>query len=197
MQILIKLLPWLLIAYGFWGGYGLYEEKIVKAEELEGEFSALKTKLKKLEKTKKDIESYYSDRDVAKENMEKVSKDFELAQKKLPEKQDDRANIQLFQEIAKEMLIKGVKITVGRDVSKSGYTEKSYTFNGTGTYLQFLLFFESLYKRDQLFDVKDILFRTVKVQELGRFQAVEGQFDIKTYVYNGSFEKKDTGGLKK
>ena len=198
MDILIKLLPWLLIAYGFWGGYETFDNRVLEVKNMEGEVSSLNAKLKKLKKVKKDIESYYSDRDVAKDNMEKISKDFEIAQKKLPEKQDDKENIRLFEEITKKVYIKNAKINMGNNKKKSGYIEKSYRVNGTGTYLQFLLFFEQLYKNEQLFDVSDILFRTVEIQEVGRFQVIDGQFDIKSYVYNASSDmKKGVDGSKK
>ena len=190
MIIIIKLLPWLLIGYGFWDGYSAYEESLVKAEELESELSGSQSKLVKLEKAIKDIESYYSDIEAEKNKMEKISKEFEVVQKKLPEKQDDKENFYLFEEIARKVLMKEIKVSPGVDKSRSGYIEKSYTINAKGTYLQFLLYFELLYKRERLFDIKNILLRTKTAEERGRFQVVDGQFDIKTYVYNAAFDEK-------
>ena len=192
MHIIIKLLPWVLILYGFWGGYEVYETKTVENQALSGEISGLDVKLVKLQKTKKEIEVYYSDIETAKDKFKKISKEFELVQKKLPEKLDNKENFNLFKDIAKRMLIKEINFSIGKNRKKEGYVEKSYTVNGKGTYLQFLLFFEALYKYEQLFDVKNILFRTVDVQEKGRFQVVEGQFDINTYLYRGIERKNET-----
>ena len=181
----------MLILYGFWDAYGVYEAKSIENEQLLDEISASKAKLARLEKIKKEIEIYYSDIENAKDKFKKISKEFELVQKKLPEKQNDQENFNLFRSIAKRMLIKDIKFSLGKDTERTGYVEKSYTVNGEGTYLQFLLFFESLYKYDRLFDVKNVLFRTVDIQEKGRFQIIEGQFDINTYIYSGTAKKEN------
>ena len=193
MYIIIKSLPWLIIVYGFWSGYELYEVRSEENESLIQEVSGLKSRLVKLEKAKKEIEAYYADIETAKSNIKKISKQFSLVQKKLPEKQNDKENFNLFKDIAKRVLIKEVKFTSGKDNPKKGYIEKSYTVNAKGTYMQFLLFFELLYKYEQLFDVKNILFRTANTEERGRFQVVEGQFDVGTYVYSGKLEENKSG----
>ena len=190
MTTVIKLLPWALILYGLWGGFQIYETKTVENESLMVEISGLETRLVKLKKAKKDIELYYSDIEAAKDRIKKISKEFEFVQKKLPEKQDDKENFDLFKKIADKVLIKKIKFNTSGSKQKSGYIEKTYVVNAKGTYLQFLLFFELLYKYERLFDVRNILLRSGKVQERGRFQTVDAQFDIKTYVYNVLSDKK-------
>ena len=186
MHIFIKFIPWIIIAYGLWGAYELTEIKLEKAESLNQEVSGLQSKLTKLKKSKQEIETYYSDIKAAKKNIEKISKEFRLVQRKLPEKQNDKENFSFFKEVAKKVLVKEINFSAGREIRKKGYIEKFYTVNAKGTYMQFLLFFELLYKYERLFDVKNILFRTKDVQAKGRFQVIEAEFDIATYIYSGT-----------
>ena len=189
MHIFVKFIPWIIIAYGLWGAYGSMQENIEKSESLSQEVSGLQSKLAKLKKSKKEIETYYSDIKTAKDNIEKISKEFQLVQKKLPEKQNDEENFSLFKEIAKKVLIKNIKFSIGKEIKRKGYIEKFYTVNAKGAYMQFLLFFELLYKYDRLFDVKNILFRTKDEKSKGRFQVIEAEFDITTYIYSGKAER--------
>ena len=174
MHIIIKLLPWMLILYGLWGGYEKWDVKMAESDSLVQELSGLKSKLVKLQKAKKEIEAYYADIETEKNNIKKISKEFEFVQKKLPEKQNDKENLQLFADIAKRMLIKEMTFSQGNDKKKTGYIERSYTATAKGTYMQFLLFFESLYKYERLFDVKNILFKAASTGRKGALPSYRG-----------------------
>ena len=190
MSKVIKLIPWLIIAYTFWQGYLIYEEFSSKKTSLQEQISLIKRKINKSKARRRNIKSYRKDVASAKSNIGKITKALEDIQKKLPQQKDDAKIFEFFRNLASGLLIKDVSFSPSIENNKGFYIEKNYNFSAKGTYLQFLLFFEKIARTERLFNIKNVSFTRFKTKKQGYFQTINAAVSIESYRYNPDHKEK-------
>lgn len=178
--------------YILWGGYTAYEEQNAELLALQDRIPALQNNIKREEQKKSRTKEFLKDVDEAKGRIEAVASEVEKLQRQLPAEVSDPENLGLIKNIAEQMNIKNVILAPGEEENKGFYLIKNYNFKGTGTFLQFLIFFEKIAENERLLNINE--FELIKVQEerRGRFQLINATVKIGAYKYNSSY-KEETG----
>ena len=192
MNGLIKKLPLLIILYTAYTAYDMYESNQVKLKESQDRIPVLKSQIKKAKKKKKDLERYFKDIEEAKKNIELVAQEVEKVQRQLPSEISDTENLQTIKGIAEKLNIKNVFLQPKNETNKGFYFIKNYEMKATGTYLQFLIFFEKLGENKRLFNIRDVELKQINTSQRGRFNLINSKIIIRAYRFNPN-HKEDRG----
>ncbi len=153
---------------------------------------SIQIQIKKKQKEKEDLKTYYADIQEAKGRIEKVAQEIEKLQKQLPSNISDTDNLDLISNVASNLNIKIPFLTPGEEEEKGFYLTKKYTFKGRGTFLQFLIFLEKLGASERILNVSSLKLSKVLEKQKGRFQLIDGEVVIEAYRYNNAY-KEDRG----
>ncbi len=185
-------LHWFIILYISFNLYLNYEEKMEAIEIKKSSIPAIRMQIAKKRKEKKQLKQYFKDIENAKQKIERVAAEVESLQKQLPNRISDTENLTLIKGLAEGLNIKNVFLTPGTEENKGFYMVKRYEFAGTGTFLQFLIFFEKVAESDRLLNVTSLEMSKTDKKQRGRFQLVNCKASIIAYRYNPN-HKEDRG----
>ncbi len=195
MQAILGKIHWFIILYVVAMTYMSYTEHEEKVRRIDASIPAIKNKIKKNKKKLKQLNGYFKDIAEAKERIELVASEIEKLQKKLPSTFSDTENLGTIKKIAEGLNIKNIYLTPLAEEKKGFYYAKKYEFKATGTFLQFLIFFEKISENERLLNINEIrLFKTDNKQR-GRFQLINSTALIEAYRYNDSY--KEERGIEK
>lgn len=186
---LLKYLPLLIILYAGYGINTLYTEHQEMLESKQGAIPAIQGRINRLERERKEVESFMADIEAAKKRIELVAQEVEALQKKLPANIPDSENIAMFQGITDSLNIKDVSISPGSEENNGFYFKKSYEFSGRGTFLQFLILMEKIADNERLLNVRTVTMNKDDNQARGRYQLIKTQMKIETYRYNSAHKE--------
>jgi Tfp pilus assembly protein PilO len=192
MNKIISNIHWIIILYVSFNLYMKYEENMEAIETKRSSIPNIKRQIKKKRKDKKQLKQYFKDIENAKQKIERVAEQVEALQKQLPNNISDTENLELIKGLAEGLNIKNIFLTPGIEENKGFYMVKRYDFNGTGTFLQFLVFFEKVAENDRLLNVTSLKMANTGKKQRGRFQLVNCNASIIAYRYNPN-HKEDRG----
>ena len=192
MESLISKLWLIIIAWGAWEAYQVYEQHTEKIENINSVKPRIHKKIREAKKEKKQIKTYLRDIEEAKKNIELVAQEVERLQKKLPESIQDVENLRIIRNIASGLNITKIYLSPATEENKGFYFTKRYEFTGTGTYLQFIVFFEKIASSERLLNIKEVNFKRSAEPQRGRFQLTNAKVIIESYRYNPE-HKEDRG----
>jgi Tfp pilus assembly protein PilO len=192
MQSILKYSHIVYLLYLLYGGWVVYEELQTKFEEVKQTIPVQKNKIKKNKKKLKQLNNYFKDIKEAKERIELVASEISKIQKKLPNSFSDTENLGAIKKIAEDLNIKNIYLTPMAEEDKGFYFTKKYEFKATGTYLQFLIFFEKISENERLLNINQISLSNTGSKQRGRFQLINTTALIEAYRYNNDY-KEDTG----
>jgi Tfp pilus assembly protein PilO len=185
---LISNLHVIILLYGLYGTWVIYDEHNIQLEEtisrgssLDGEIMAAHKKIKELSEFSKKTEEY-------KVRVEEVAKNIETVQKQLPAETNDSQIISHFQSEINALNIKDANITPGKEETSTYYISKDYTLKAKGTFLQFLIFFERLGNADRIYNIKNLKLVSPNDVQKGRFQMISGEGVIEAFRFNPDFK---------
>ena len=185
-RILAKLHIFLLLWYGYqW--FDAFSQHQVRLEALKAQIPMAEAKIRKIIRQQKDLEEYYQDVEKKKAQIEKVAREVEKLQRQLPESISDTENLQEMLDIANQLNIRDVHVIPKEEENKGFYIVKEYSFSGTGTFLQFLIFFEKIERislENRLLNIGEISLGVDIEKQKGRFQLVDARFSVQAYRYN-------------
>ncbi len=192
MENLLSKLWVLILCYGAWEGYVVYETHTENLKQKEDVIAGIRARIRKAKKEERQIKTYLKDIEEAKKNIELVAQEVERLQKKLPEKIQDVENLSIIKDIATGLNIKNIYLSPGTEENKGFYFTKRYEFSGVGTYLQYLVFFEKIASSERLLNVREVEFKRSQEPQRGRFQLTNAKIIIESYRYNPD-HKEDRG----
>ncbi len=170
-----------------YNGYFFYQEGDIQLRDLQEREANLFAKIKiaksKIEKSKEVEEDYESN----KVRLNNMIGQIEQVQRKLPDTVNDTEVLDLFSEEAKKINISGVQQSPQKEENKEFYFSKQYQFKGVGTFLQILLFFESLSEKDRLYNVRNLKITKSKEKSKGRYQRLDFTCLIEAFRYNPEY----------
>lgn len=192
MNGLIKKLPLFIILYTAYSAYDMFEIHQQKLQEAKDRIPVLENQIQKSEQKKKDLRRYFKDIEEAKKNIELVAQEVEKVQRQLPSEISDAENLQLVKGIAENLNIKNVFLQPKEEISKGFYYIKNYEMKATGTFLQFLIFFEKIAENKRLLNIRDVELKQITEPQRGRFQLINSRVIIQAYRFNPN-HKEDRG----
>lgn len=141
---------------------------------------------------KKDLKRYFQDIEDAKKNIELVALEVEKVQRQLPSEISDAENLQLIKGVAENLNIQNIFLQPQGETDKGFYFIKNYEMKATGTYLQFLIFFEKVAENKRLLNIRDVTLGITQEKQRGRFQLINAEIIIQAYRFNPNY-KEDRG----
>lgn len=189
-ETLVKNIHWFLIMYTCFGLYTIYEEKSVVLDQALGQPELIKVKITQAENKLKQIERFKKNLSKSKERVKEVVKQIEKVQKQLPSDVNDTEVQSLIGDIANGLKIRDPAPSPDQETNNGFYFTKKYKFEGTGTFLQFLIFFENLEKAERILNVEGFSLVADKTQMKSRFPILKLSTTIESYRYNTSYKEK-------
>ncbi|MBL6988925.1 MAG: type 4a pilus biogenesis protein PilO [Bacteriovoracaceae bacterium] len=189
-NLFISNIHFLIFAWIVYDNYTLYENYTTKIKEINDELPGINRKITRYNKEHKQLTAYYDDIEEAKTRIEKVAQEVEKLQRQLPNKIDDTENLQLIDDITRSVNLKDVDLKPQGTDNKGFYLTKNYKLKASGTYLQFLIFFEKIANTSRLFNIKNVKLHSTDIKQKGRFQVIGGDIILFAYQYNTSYREK-------
>ncbi len=173
--------------WGCWTTYELYEVHAARMTEIENEIPTVEADIVKLKVKVKEINDFVKKADEYKVRVEEVAKNIEAIQKQLPAETNDSQILSAFQSEMKVLNIKDTTLEPRGEESSTYFISKDYSIKASGTFLQFLIFFERIGNATRIYNVKSLKLTTNGGVRKGRFQIVNSEAIIQAYRFNPSF----------
>lgn len=178
----------LILAYGLYGTYVMYDEHTIQLNTIVSSGSAIDAEIADAQKKVKEIQEFSKKSDEYKVRVEEVAKNIEAVQKQLPAETNDTQILTYLQAEINGLNIKDASFTPGKEDKSTYYISKEYAFSARGTYLQFLIFFERMGNADRIYNVKNLKLATRPDSSKGRFQIIDGSGVIEAFRFNPEFK---------
>lgn len=173
--------------YGCWTTYELWEQHDVRLTEIESEIPNVEADIVKLKSKVKEISDFIKKADEYKVRVEEVAKNIEAVQKQLPAETNDSQILSAFQSEMKVLNIKDTTMEPKGEEVGTYFISKDYSIKASGTFLQFLIFFERIGNAARIYNVKSLKLSTNSTARKGRFQIVNAEAIIQAYRFNPNF----------
>ena len=189
-DVLIKNLHWFIFAYAAQGLFLMYTEKDEQYQELISQTPAIKAKIQREKRKLVQIEEFKKNLAATKERVKEVVKQIEKVQKQLPTDVNDAEVQELLGNIAQKLKMKKPQQVPKKEENLGFYFAKEYEFKGRGTFLQSLIFFESLAKAERILNVKNVKIEHISDKVRSRFQIIDMQTTVESFRYNKDYKEK-------
>ena len=187
---LIKNLHLLIIAYALNGLFTIYTENEEKLENMKAQTPAIRAKIQKEKKNLAQIEDFKKDLAATKERVQEVVTQIEKAQKQLPADVNDAQVQEYLSKVSEDLKMKQPKQAPGEEENLGFYFAKKYNFQARGTFLQSLIFFETLAKAERILNVKEVKIKHIQDKVRGRFQIIDVDTTVESFRYNKNYKEK-------
>jgi Tfp pilus assembly protein PilO len=178
----------LIICYGLYGAYVLYDESAIKIEAIKTQFPGIETEIQTNQKKLKEIRDFKKKTEEYKVRVEEVAKNIEKIQKQLPADINDTQILTFFNEEMALLNIKEPSTVPGREEPSTYFISKDYNLKAKGTFLQFLIFLERLSNSTRIYNIKSLKLTNAPDAQKGRFQILSAEGIIQAFRYNPDFK---------
>lgn len=185
---LISNVHFLILAYGLYSAWIVYDDHSIRMGEIESQFPAIQAEIANNQKKVKEIQEFVKKTEESKVRVEEVAKNIESAQKQLPAEINDNQIITFFNAEIAQLNIKDSNIVPGSEVPSTYFISKEYAVKASGTFLQFLVFFERIGNTTRIFNVKSLKLVNTDNNQRGRFHLISGESTIEAFRYNPDFK---------
>lgn len=189
-DLLIKNLHWFIIAYAVNNLYVMYSEKSEQLQNLQNATPGIQAKINREKRALAQIEDFKKNLSKTKERVLEVVKQIEKTQRQLPADVKDTEVQELLGGIANKLKMQSVQQSPGKEENNGFYFNKEYSFKAKGTFLQSLIFFESLSKAERILNVKKVKIEHDEAENRSRFQIVNMETTVESFRYNSSHVEK-------
>lgn len=189
-EMLVKNIHWFIITYALLGLFTIFEEKTEEIENAKNSIPPIESKIIRSKKKIAEIKKFKKNLEQSKERVQEVVKQIEKVQKQLPSNVNDTEVQALISNIAQGLRVREPRATPGIEKNAGFYYEKEYKFEGTGTFLQFLIFFENLEKAERILNVKSVGMKLAEDSKTSRFPIVNIEATVESFRYNNAYKEK-------
>ena len=179
---------WLIVAYTLYSCWVVFEEHTVRMDELNVSMEGLEAEVAASSKKVREIQEFIKKAEESKVRVEEVAKNIESAQKQLPADINDNQIITFFNEEIQTLNIKDPNITPGTEQTSTYFIAKEYAVKARGTFLQFLVFLESVGNATRIYNVKKLTLSNMDASQRGRFHLITADIIIEAFRYNPEFK---------
>lgn len=184
---IISKLHFVIILWGLYGAWMMYDEHSLKMEDLNGQFPSVQAEIEQNKKKVKEIQDFVKKTEESKVRVEEVARNIESAQKQLPADINDNQIITFLNQEVNSLNIKDPTITPGQEVASTYFISKPYVIKAKGTFLQFLIFFERIGNATRIYNVKNLKLINSDPSQRGRFQLINAESVIEAFRFNPDF----------
>lgn len=177
-----------IVAYGLYAAWIVYDEHMIRMEELKSQFPSVELEIANNNKKIKEVQEFVKKAEESKVRVEEVAKNIEMAQKQLPSEINDNVILQFFNQEMGTLNIKDPAIIPGKEVTSTYYISKDYTVKAKGTFLQFLIFFERIGTATRIYNVKSLKLINADINQRGRFNMITSDGVIEAFRFNPDFK---------
>ncbi len=166
------------------------KSELSKIPALEKENNEIEKAIQKIKEVRSNVKDFKSKVDKSKEDLEKVGKF-------IPPISSRTAILDELSRVARSLNIKNISFKPKYEKENHGglYITNGIEFEGRGTYLQFLVFFEKMKKPDRIFNVSSVEVTSSSIINKSKHVIVDFKTIIETFHYNKDHEvKKKKGG---
>jgi Tfp pilus assembly protein PilO len=191
MDKILKNIHWIIAAWASYNLFNIYTELSPKPEAIVMETQAIKAKITKNIKLKKDMDVFYKDIEEAKLKIQMVKESVIKTQQLLPSEISDEDNLALLRQAGDLVNIKSMEVAPGKEEVKGLFISKQYTFSAKATYLQFAVLFEKIANNKRMLNVKNVVLTKIDAPQRAKVQLLQGSFVLEAYRFN--LNEKDIG----
>ncbi|MCY4523954.1 MAG: type 4a pilus biogenesis protein PilO [Halobacteriovoraceae bacterium] len=184
MKKLASRLHYVFIVWAIFSSFGTYEQFEEKNKQLKQKQTEVMQSISVFEKKRDKAEEYKANIEDLKEKLQIINEGFENTKKRFPANISDSE----IRDIANDVKLKKFFFEFKGQEAKDFYVRKDYQLRASGTYLQFLLFFEQIESLNRILNIKSLLLQIKNSNRLDRFQLLEGNANIELYGYNEQFD---------
>lgn len=181
---------WLIILYGAFNLYTIFEEKNAEKETVELSIPIIKKQIAITKRKFKQIETFKNNLEKSKERVKEVVKQIEKVQKQLPTESRETEVAGYIDGLGQRFKFQGYKITPEKEELKGFYFTKHYLYQARGTFLQSLIFLENLEKSERILNVLSISLKNEEQYRRGKFQVLDVETKVESYRYNTNYKEK-------
>ncbi len=126
VDIILSKLHYAIIGFGLWTHYELFNELNLNLIQSSNNITKSEKRLAKKKIEQKDLSRYLKDVDKEKKKMDRVFKEFENIQRKLPENISDTDNMGILKELSEKTNIQDIFIEPKDETNHGSYFSKQY-----------------------------------------------------------------------
>lgn len=193
MDILVKNLHFLFLAYAIFLGYTLQAELDGKLTELKESNESLDSIIVREKRSLADVKKFGANLEKSKKRVGEVIVKIEKVQRQLPSTiSDAEINDKLLSITNDLKILTPNSLQPRMEENNKFYYSKAFNFDIQGTFLQFLIFFEKLDIMASNGRILNIKYLKMKVSESGddrsRFKLLDLTTEVEAYRYNQDFD---------
>ena len=192
MDIIAKNLHFLILFYAGFSAFEYYNEKEVKLSESISYVESQNSKLQKIEREFRDVKKYQENLKASEQKFQDVVKQLETAQRQLPSSINDAEVKEFLRDTALNLKMRTPKTVEAGEEHEKLYFIRDYNFDAEGTYLQFLILFETLENEAKKGRIVNIKYVKMEKSENGdprsQFQLLKLSTTMETYRYNEAYD---------
>jgi Tfp pilus assembly protein PilO len=177
-------LHWIIIAYGAWGAYVIYDEHTIAMSQIEEQFPVTEEAIKVAEERLSKIDEFRKNLDQSRLRVTEVFNSIGQVQKQLPTEINDIEILDFLSKEAKSLNIPEIETSPMPELPMGFYISKPYSIKARGTFLQFVVFLERIDAAERLFNIKNITIRSEDDVQKTRFRVVTLELMLDTFKFN-------------
>ncbi len=171
----------------------MYKVHITMKDQLISSSQNIKTKITLNKKKLKELMVFEANLEDSKKRVKEVASKIELVQRQLPSAISDTEVLDFISTESSNINIQDSILQPKEEELNGFYFAKKYKFEGTGTFLQFVVLFEQIYTTERLFNIDEVTFsQTDELFQKGRFHLINMNTTIESFRYNTDY-KESTG----
>jgi Tfp pilus assembly protein PilO len=187
MNAIAKNLHYVILALFVFLEYSSFGEHQDMVVQLQSQIPPIQNKIKKKEKRLKDLKTFEANLEASKLRVKEVSDQIIKVQKQLPTEINDSVVLNFIAEESGSINVRNMRVSPKLEQLNDFYFSKGYEYEGTGTYLQFLVFFERLNAAERLYNINSVSIQQTNEEQKGRFFLVDLKTEIESYRYNSDY----------
>lgn len=186
---ILRNIHWILILYAIYSSVMLYMSHAERLVGIQAQVPDLESQIEQIHKKRREIEKFLKDIEESKKRVDAVAQQVELLTKKLPDEINETKVLETLSSMANQVSLKKLTFETGEEMAREFLYAKNFTFKGSGTFLQFMVFLENLANQERIFNIKSIKMSKNKTPQKGRFQTVDVEGVIEAYRFNPNYRE--------
>lgn len=188
-ESLIKNIHWLIILYAGWGLFGVYEEKEELLNQEVVQLEPARIQLNRSRKKVAEIDKFKENLSASQERVQAVQKSLEKARKQIPADLNDVEVQRELEDLANILKMLDANSSPLEEENRNLYFAKEYRVQARGTYLQFMVFFENLLKKERILNIKEFDLKKGNDEGKSRFKVLNFTAVVESYRYNKDYKE--------
>ena len=192
-KIFLKNLHFVILISGLFFRLQDYTESQGNIHKNEEKIPVIKSKIRKHKKRYELLEGYLDDLEESKRQVSDLKEEIDRVKKQLPTEIQETDILDLFAKEAELVNIKNPLLKPGAEKKRDFYIGKDYQFKATGTYLQFMVYFERLERHPRIIDMVELeMISSKSKKNRGRFQLVDLTARMEVFKYRSKVKEGGT-----